>query len=245
MIKLNKTIKIIIVSLLLIILVIVVSIIYNVLNNRSIINNAQNNFQKVTKVSEKPCYVVYTNGLGLGTTKYKKIKNCKKIEYRGIKEGNYYTYFVIERGLKKQVLENFSSQEKYFPEVNKIIEDLELKEVVNDIYVSGLPNYSNKGSEFTKYKNVENVGLTATIDIYVNQKLKEEVNEILFSKYMYLNNHYNKNSTIEINIHYTDNYKIQLGFYSWITLYKDGKIILDSNREYDITKYDELINRLT
>lgn len=225
------------------IFLIIMGIIFYIITSLKRINyKFKNQFSNITKVSQKACYKRTGCFLGLGNLShdycYKKVNFCKKIEYRGIKNGNYYTYFVIDRGIKKIILEDFSSQERYFPIANKIIEELGLSSEIKDMYVSGVPDYSEKGNEFKVDGNI------AQIVIYLDQKLKDIINEDTFNKYILINNYLNeKKSGVMVYIQYEDNYKIEFG-YPWLELYKDDMLILDSNGRYEINNYDEFMQKL-
>lgn len=204
-----------------------------------------NNFSKVKKISEKSCY--HRNGcfLGLGNLShdycYMKAIGCKKIEYRAEKNGNYYTYFVIDRVIEKSILESFSSQEKYFPIVNKVITELGLSKKVKDIFISGVPDYSEKGNEFKL-----DDGNVSNIIIYIDENLTDVINKNIFNKYMDIINYVDENGSYigNFNVRYND-YALGISDHFGLRLYKENDLIFDeSNGTYEITNYNDLIDRL-
>lgn len=204
-----------------------------------------NNFSKVKKISEKSCY--HRNGcfLGLGNLShdycYRKAIGCKKIEYRAEKNGNYYTYFVIDRVIEKSILESFSSQEKYFPIVNKVITELGLSKKVKDIFISGVPDYSEKGNEFKL-----DYGNASSIIIYIDENFTDVINQDIFNKYMDIISYVDESDSYiyDFKVRYKD-YALRIDYSLGLMLYKENDLILDeSDSTYEITNYNDLIDRL-
>ena len=241
----KKELIIIIISALLIVIVIIIFLIisYNKEYIEFIINNKYiQSFSEINKISEKPCYKTkpILGILGEISHDYEnvKVKNCKKIEYRGIVDNKYYTYFIISRPLTKTVKESFSSQEEFFSTADTIVNKLDISNKIKDMYISGIPDYSLKGNEFG-----ETTGNISNITIYVKQNLKNSINQELFNKYMLVNEYVHEEDYVEVHIKYEDGYMIEFNGL-WLMLYKNNKLILDNNKNYDIETYDKFIQLL-